>query len=128
MVEMVPTAMPKIPSSRDQQVKAKVNSFNLPVYAASPKEMKKLVEINGCFYIEKMESTGTRSKIDGPVNMKTLIEQLRAGFERIFTKRFGSDIIDELFRRILDKIVEISSQFEPGCMRGTQLFLALKRK
>ncbi|KAF3958060.1 hypothetical protein CMV_016989 [Castanea mollissima] len=36
---------------------AQVDTFNLPVYFASPKEMTQLVERNECFSIERMEIT-----------------------------------------------------------------------
>ncbi|KAL6970015.1 gibberellin A4 carboxyl methyltransferase, partial [Sarracenia purpurea var. burkii] len=45
---------------------AKVDSFYLPVYFPSPREMKQLIESNGCFSIERMELTNVKSKIDGP--------------------------------------------------------------
>nr|XP_027099201.1 farnesoic acid carboxyl-O-methyltransferase-like [Coffea arabica] len=36
---------------------AQIDSFNLPIYSASPKEMASLVKINGCFSIESMEGS-----------------------------------------------------------------------
>ncbi|KAG5554133.1 hypothetical protein RHGRI_011866 [Rhododendron griersonianum] len=107
---------------------AEVDSFNLPIYAATPKEMTRLVERNGCFKIERLELTDPMAKFDGPMDITGMIMHLRAVFEGILTKHFGSKIIDELFERTKDKSAEISAQLEASYRKGTQLFLVLKRK
>uniref|UniRef100_A0A5B7AEZ5 S-adenosylmethionine-dependent methyltransferase n=1 Tax=Davidia involucrata TaxID=16924 RepID=A0A5B7AEZ5_DAVIN len=110
---------------------AQVDSFNLPVYAATPKEMALQVERNGCFSIERMKLTNPRSKIDGPFDAQKLIMHLRAGMEGIFTKHFGHEIVAEMFERTLQRSAELSHQLESlesSYMKGTQLFLVLKRK
>lgn len=38
---------------------AKVDSFNLPVYFTSPKQMKELVERTGCFTVKRLERLET---------------------------------------------------------------------
>ncbi|GMP59380.1 hypothetical protein CsSME_00022673 [Camellia sinensis var. sinensis] len=106
-----------------------VDSFNLPLYiTTSPKEMTKLVERNGCFSIERMEVSDTGPKNDGPPNLPAILMHYRVILEGIFTKHFGSKIFDELFERTLNKSAEISSMLESSCVKGTQLFLVLKRK
>ncbi|GMP59387.1 hypothetical protein CsSME_00022678 [Camellia sinensis var. sinensis] len=105
-----------------------VDSFNLPLYTTSPKEMTKVVERNGCFSIERMEVSDTRPKNDGPTNVPAILTHFRVGWEGIFTKHFGSKIFEELFERTLNKSAEISSMLESSCGKGTQLFLVLKRK
>ncbi|XP_057484816.1 loganic acid O-methyltransferase-like isoform X3 [Actinidia eriantha] len=108
---------------------AELDSFNLPLYSPSLKEMTQLVQSNGCFSIESMELTDPLSKIVCPLNIRALVMHLRAALEGIFTKHFGSEIIDELFERTLDKSAEFSSRFESCCsQQDTQLFLVLKRK
>ena len=106
---------------------AQVDSFNFPVYAASPKEMTQLVERNGCFVIEKMEMTCPRSRVDGPVTAQALTMHLRAGMEGVISKHFGVEIIDELFDRFRKKHDEFSSFLESKYEEATQLFIALKR-
>nr|POE73595.1 putative s-adenosylmethionine-dependent methyltransferase at5g38100 [Quercus suber] len=59
---------------------AQVNTFNLPVYVASPKEMTQLVETNGCFDIERMEITQPGARVDG-LSGQALTKHLRAGME-----------------------------------------------
>ncbi|GMP59396.1 hypothetical protein CsSME_00022685 [Camellia sinensis var. sinensis] len=105
-----------------------VDSFNLPLYTTSPKEMTKLVERNGCFSIERMVVSDTRPNNDGPTNVPTILMHFRVGLEGIFIKHFGSKIFEELFERTLNKSAEISSMLESRCVKGTQLFLVLKRK
>ncbi|KAA8529781.1 hypothetical protein F0562_034119 [Nyssa sinensis] len=107
---------------------AQLDSFNLPVYAPSPKEMALQVERNGCFSVERMELTDPTSKIDGPVDARKLIMHLRAGMEGVFSKHFGHEIVAEMFERSLGKSAKLSSLLESSCMKGTQLFLVLKRK
>ncbi|KAG5554138.1 hypothetical protein RHGRI_011871 [Rhododendron griersonianum] len=107
---------------------AQVDAFNLPVYAPTPTEMTRLVERNGCFKIERIELIDPRAKFDGPLDITALIMHIRAGFEGILTKHFGSEIIDELFERTMNKSAEISIQIEASYSKGTQLFLVLKRK
>ena len=107
---------------------AELDSFNLPLYFPSLKEMTQLVQSNGCFSIESMELTDPLSKMDGPLNIRAVVMHFRAGLEGIFTKHFGSEIIDELFERTLDKSTDFSSRFESSCSKDTQLFLVLKHK
>ncbi|GMP59385.1 hypothetical protein CsSME_00022676 [Camellia sinensis var. sinensis] len=105
-----------------------VDSFNLPLYATSPKEMTKLIERNGCFSMERMVVSDTRPKNDGPTNVPAILMHFRVGLEGIFTKHFGSKIFEELFERILNKSADISSMLESSCVKGKQLFLVLKCK
>ncbi|KAL7240153.1 hypothetical protein ACSBR2_005928 [Camellia fascicularis] len=105
-----------------------VDSFNLPLYATSPKEMTKLVERNGCFSIERMEVSNTRPQNDGPPIVPAIVTHYKVGLEGIFTKHFGRKIVNELFERTLNKSAEISSMLESSCVEGAQLFLVLKRK
>ena len=107
---------------------AQVDSFNLPVYASSVKEMTELVERNGCFSIERMEITTLRqSSIDGPASRQACTMHLRAGMEGIITKHFGAEIIDQLFHRFHKKIEEFSDMMESSSKEGTQIFIVLKR-
>ena len=106
---------------------AQVDSFNLPLYFASPKEITQLVGRNGCFVIEKMEITCSRSRVDGPISAPALTMHLRAGLEGVISKHFGVEIIDELFDRFRKKHDEFSSFLESKYEEATQLFIALKR-
>ncbi|XP_007045551.2 PREDICTED: probable S-adenosylmethionine-dependent methyltransferase At5g38100 [Theobroma cacao] len=105
-----------------------VDSFNLPVYAASLKEMKDIIERNGCFSIEKIETTNPLSKIDIQLGTRPCTMHLRAGMEGIISKHFGNKIIDELFDRLDRKAEEYSYLLNASYTAGTQLFIVLTRK
>ncbi|XP_031379037.1 loganic acid O-methyltransferase-like isoform X1 [Punica granatum] len=102
-----------------------VDSLNLPIYTATPQEMTELVNTNGCFDIERMELTASRSKIRGSINAQAWMMHLRAGLEGIISKHFGTEIIDELFDRFLQKV---AGRLEWSFQEITQLLVVLKRK
>ncbi|KAF2312960.1 hypothetical protein GH714_002167 [Hevea brasiliensis] len=107
--------------------KAQVDSFNLPLYLATPNEMTEIIEKNGCFKIERAEFFNPESaKVFFSGQACTM--HFRAGFEGMLSKHFGSEIIDELFHRHSKKTEEFSSRLQSSSNEGTQLFLALKRK
>jgi hypothetical protein len=106
---------------------AQVDSFNLPLYFASPKEITQLVGRNGCFVIEKMKITCSRSRVDGPISAHALTMHLRAGLEGIISKHFGLEIIDELFDRFYKKNEAFLILLESKFKEASQLFIALKR-
>ncbi|KAM3753333.1 hypothetical protein ACB098_03G086200 [Castanea mollissima] len=78
---------------------AQVDTFNLPVYFASPKEMTQLA----------------------------CAMHLRAGIEGIISKHFGVEIIDDLFDRFCKKQGDFISMLESKYNEGDQLFIVLKR-
>lgn len=102
-----------------------VDSFNLPLYFPSAEDMTKVVNKNKHFSIEKMELTNPKSNIDA----KSFIIHIRAGFEEMFNKHFGSKITNEIFERTLEKNEEISAWLKDEYQKTTrQLFLVLKCK
>ncbi|KAK4380583.1 hypothetical protein RND71_002445 [Anisodus tanguticus] len=105
-----------------------VDSFNVPLYVASPKDMTKVVKRNDYFSIERMEITESQSKIVDEADAKSLIIHLRATLEGIFTKYFGVKISDEMFARTMDKCEEISAWMKVEYKKASQLFVVLKRK
>ncbi|XVF85591.1 hypothetical protein PTKIN_Ptkin17bG0129400 [Pterospermum kingtungense] len=106
-----------------------VDSFNIPIYAPSPKEITELVEGNGCFSIEKMVLTRTRTEADPIVDVRACVMHLRAGLECIISKHFGTDILDDLFDRVLKKLKESYHLITQSSYKaGTQLSIVLKRK
>ncbi|KAJ9153032.1 hypothetical protein P3X46_026522 [Hevea brasiliensis] len=108
--------------------KARVDSFNLPMYLATPNEMTEIIEKNGRFKIERAEFFNPESAIKVFCSGQACTMHFRAGFEGILSKHFGSEIIDELFHRHSKKTEEFSSRLQSSSDEGTQLFLALKRK
>ncbi len=101
----------------------KVNSFNLPIYLPSMKEMGAAIQRNGQFSIEKMEELSNSLTNYTPSTMR-----LKSAYARIIGKHFGSSITDELFDRYSKKINEYSSfLFNPDVHPLSVLFVLLKR-
>lgn len=110
--------------------RAKIDEFNLPIYVPSVGEMRKEIEKNGCFSIQKMELTIPRGKDDGPIDVANLIMHLRAGMQGVFAAHFGDSVVEKMFDKISAKAQEMSNFIESSYDRNsaTQLFLVLKRK
>lgn len=106
---------------------ADVDSFNLPVYATSAREMTELVAKNGRFSIDRMEMTSPRSRMDGPISGQACTMHLRAGMAGIISKHFGAEIIDELFHRFYKKTQEFSDRLDSTYDKGTQICVILTR-
>ncbi|XP_059649240.1 loganic acid O-methyltransferase-like [Cornus florida] len=107
---------------------AQVDSFNLPVYCPSPKEIARLVEENGCFRIERMELMDPRSNMNSPYDVHKFIMHVRAFLEGVFTKHFGSEIVNEMFERIFQKSSEFSCVLDEGDKQKNIVFFILKHK
>ncbi|EOY04056.1 S-adenosyl-L-methionine-dependent methyltransferases superfamily protein, putative [Theobroma cacao] len=107
--------------------KEKVESFNLPIYYASPNEIEKLIQDNGCFSIVRMETfPGNRKHIYNS-QMWTLI--VRAGFEAIISNNFGSEMVEELFELYTKKHMDNVSIFSrDDVISLLHLNIVLKRK
>ncbi|OMO73338.1 SAM dependent carboxyl methyltransferase [Corchorus olitorius] len=107
--------------------KEKVESFNLPLYYASPSEIEKLIQDNGCFSIERMETfPGTRKNI---VNLQMWPMTVRAAFEAMIRNHFGGEMVEELFEIYNKKHSDNVSIFEgDDVLTLVQLNIVLKRK
>ncbi|KAI3431214.1 uncharacterized protein J3R85_007946 [Psidium guajava] len=103
-----------------------VDCFNLPLYTASPAEIARLVKMDGSFHIEKMELLNTQTRYEGGVNAQEIVIHLRAGLEGIISKHFGSEIVGELFRRLMEKTREFSHLLDSSYKEGTLMFVVLK--
>lgn len=106
--------------------KSAIDNFNLPVYAPTVGEMRKVIEGNGCFSIETMELTNPTSQV-GAINVASLIMHLRAGMEGILTAHFGNSVVDKMFIKISERAQEMSHLLEARYHNSTQLFIVLKR-
>ncbi|CAN6550043.1 unnamed protein product [Malus baccata var. baccata] len=108
---------------------SEVDSFNLPYYAASLEEMEEIVEKNGCFKIERMESSNPAAWLQNrPVDIPTLVKHVRAAVEGMFARHFGSEVMDEMFGRVTDKLLDISDLVNSRRDEKSQLLAVLKRK
>ncbi|XP_050228957.1 loganic acid O-methyltransferase-like [Mercurialis annua] len=111
----------------------KMNSFNLPVYYATPKEIKEIIEENGHFSIEKMEQVThpmvMAMKMKNMSILEIVVSSLRAIFEKIFTEHFGNEeIVNKLFQRFAIKLQEIYPGFHKIINHCIEHFIFLERK
>ncbi|KAI3850716.1 hypothetical protein MKW98_030776 [Papaver atlanticum] len=85
---------------------AKVDSFNIPVYLTSPKQVKELVERTGCFTIERLERLET---LFPPASGAQILgNHIRAASEEILKQHFGfsDDDLDKLFDLYSKRLVD----------------------
>ncbi|KAJ8442006.1 hypothetical protein Cgig2_020151 [Carnegiea gigantea] len=95
----------------------KLDKFNIPLYSASVEEVRQLVEAEGSFILNKLETftvDGNVHSIDDPNNQaKFLAESIRVVFESLLANAFGADIIDGLFFRFEARIHEHITAEQP---------------
>ncbi|XP_030511136.2 probable caffeine synthase MTL2 [Cannabis sativa] len=97
-----------------------LNNFNMPLYCPSEREVRNVIEEEGSFFLHKLnifETTWdagftTHQNNNNNYN-NNLIERgkyvsdyMRAAMESILVKQFGETIIDELFKRLANKVIE----------------------
>ncbi|XP_026451830.1 probable S-adenosylmethionine-dependent methyltransferase At5g38780 [Papaver somniferum] len=106
---------------------AKVDSFNMPSYLTSPKQVKELVERTRFFTIERLEILET---LFPPASgAQILTNHMRAASEEIFKQHFGfsDDDLDKLFDLYSERLVDPLSIFSNSEDKSFQMFLGLKR-
>ncbi|GAB4853253.1 hypothetical protein Ancab_040591 [Ancistrocladus abbreviatus] len=74
--------------------KEKVDAYNLPLYRASPGEVKKLIEDEGSFTLHQLSTVNLKWE-----NQKLLADGMRAVLEPLLAAAFGVAVMDELFHR-----------------------------
>ena len=105
----------------------KVDSFNIPIYFSSPREVEATVEKNGYFSLERLECLPLEKSQDTiPQKARAVSYHIRAGLGFLLKEHFGNEIImDELFDSF-NKNLEKSQVFQLG--QTYSLFALLKRK
>ncbi|KAK3418775.1 salicylate carboxymethyltransferase [Eucalyptus grandis] len=97
----------------------KVDSFNVPMYTPSPKEVRGEVQKQGSFSIDCLEVSEVNwSVLDTNFNTNVVLEDegynmakcMRAVFEPLLVEHFGEEIIDEVFKRYRAQIVDAMSK------------------
>ncbi|KAH6808420.1 hypothetical protein C2S51_029528 [Perilla frutescens var. frutescens] len=102
-----------------------IDAFNLPVYVPTLGEITKIVRnaAAGCFTIKTMEL----SCPSFPVNAVNMITLLRSAMEGLFSKHFGTCVVDKMFANIFAKVEDNPHAFDVCSRNSTQLFLVLQR-
>ncbi|KAK6127695.1 hypothetical protein DH2020_038569 [Rehmannia glutinosa] len=103
----------------------KVDTFNVPCYFSSPQELEQVINQNGRFTIEMMESL---PKLEVPKISsipQVLCRATRAITEELIKEHFGHEILDQVFGLFQEKIVKALDR-----IMGTDfnLFMLLKLK
>ena len=96
-----------------------MESFDFPFYDATAEEIREIVKEEGSFSVEKFESTKTRwdgsspDDVEGCEGFKDDYERgesvtkcLRAAYEPFLKAHFGEEIMDEIFVRFKNKVIQ----------------------
>ncbi|KAK9129816.1 hypothetical protein Sjap_010303 [Stephania japonica] len=111
---------------------AKVGSFNLPYYAASTQEVRDIVEGEGSFNLDRLDTfevswdanvvsncdndninSVIASKVDKQSRAICISNTIRSVAEPMVSSHFGHGIIDDVFGRFKDRVAQLLSKEEP---------------
>lgn len=101
-----------------------LDNFNLPFYSPTASEVKKLIQEEGSFSLRKLDlfelpwdagfseptSKSNNSIDDKHKRGKYISDYLRAVVEPILVEQFGEAIMDDLFQRFTDKVIEFTAK------------------
>lgn len=108
---------------------AKVDAFNVPTYYTSPKELREVIEENGCFSIERMDILNNPKHHIAMPDLRQRMLYIRAVIETLIEKHFGNDILDQLFKIYATKLSGSSIFLNPeNYQQNIALFVLLKNK
>ncbi|KAI3950367.1 hypothetical protein MKW98_003850 [Papaver atlanticum] len=108
---------------------AEVDSFNLPAYSTRSRELKNLVERNGCFNIERIVDILPQENKMRP-SVQTLSDHFRAALEGVIKSHFGFEehVLDHLFQHLYpQKIEDTFASLTTYMEKTTTLFVVLRR-
>ncbi|MCL7038456.1 hypothetical protein MKW94_019587 [Papaver nudicaule] len=99
----------------------KLNSFNIPTYLPSPEEVKSIIQSEGSFTINQLETfhvnwDGSDPKEDkkSMTNMlkssHSIASIFRAVSEPLLANHFGTEIMDALYGRLRERIAEYATK------------------
>lgn len=107
----------------------KLDSFNIPVYGPSEKELREIIEAEGSFSIDKMAVHGPSIAVGRGATPNMRACSIRAVIEPIILQHFGSStqIMDE-FVKIAERHMKIIPQDEYPNKPGDFLAVSLTRR
>ncbi|KAL3618145.1 hypothetical protein CASFOL_038466 [Castilleja foliolosa] len=106
---------------------AKLDTFNFPIYYATPQQLKAIFSSNQSFTIERMEilrNPGKHTVLD----VKSRAAAMRAVHGKLLTDHFGSEIVDELFEVYVEKLAATPIFENPDNDKTNVVLVVLKRK
>ncbi|KAG6743186.1 hypothetical protein NC652_038533 [Populus alba x Populus x berolinensis] len=105
----------------------KVDSFNLPLYYSSAKELEEIIKNNGHFCIERM-NTLNHPMMKTKIDVRFAVSQFRAVFQGLLEEHFGRDDVDKIFEYFAKKFAEnYDSVFRGETHQHVDHFILLKR-
>lgn len=114
--------------AREGRIKEEdVDSFNLPIYYTTPKELEDMIRSNGELKIEKMGTLDGVEAHDTMPDLQSRVLYLRAVLERLIRIHFGHQILDELFDRYSFKLAQSSFFLYPRTHKSIMIFTLLTR-
>ncbi|RWR86385.1 salicylate carboxymethyltransferase-like protein [Cinnamomum micranthum f. kanehirae] len=91
--------------------KAKLDSFDLPYYSPSAKELKDVIAAEGSFSLEQLQITKiTVNTNDKKAKGQLVSKCIRAVTESMLVNHFGEEIIDDLFEKFAKNVEDHPSK------------------
>ncbi|KAL3618155.1 hypothetical protein CASFOL_038476 [Castilleja foliolosa] len=106
---------------------AKLDTFNFPIYYATPQQLKAIFSSNQSFTIERMEilrNPGKHTVLD----VESRAAAMRVVHGKLLTDHFGSEIVDELFKVYVEKLAATPVFENPDNDKTNVVLVVLKRK
>ncbi|XP_039123540.1 jasmonate O-methyltransferase-like [Dioscorea cayenensis subsp. rotundata] len=113
----------------------KIDSFNLPFYAPTSKEVKNAIKREGSFAIksirmfdvgwgEARDHACEHCKVEeNATTAQITVKSMRAGSESLFVSHFGAEIMDELFERYSSLMEGYFSMYPDGGLTNICAFV-----
>jgi jasmonate O-methyltransferase len=102
--------------------KAKLDSFCIPAYGPSAKELRVIIEEEGSFSITEMRAHDYASGMDRALlTPNRIANTLRAIFEPIIVQHFG-EVMDE-FVRTAERRWSVEGSMQDECARNPRVML-----
>lgn len=106
-----------------------MDDWNVPFYKASMVEVKDIVEREGSFLIQKSQTLKLRlreeTEIEVWVDAQKIAKKVRSFTEAVIAQQFGEKIIERLYDRVAQLIVE---ELDKQATVATSLIVVLKRE
>ncbi|KAJ0014845.1 hypothetical protein Pint_20366 [Pistacia integerrima] len=99
----------------------KLDAFNLSYYAPTKEEVKKVIEEEGSFKLQRLETFAmdwdtyirkANGSLDKQARAAVMATGIRAVGEPILSSQFGEAIMDDLFRRFKDDVVDYMETYK----------------
>ncbi|CAN8293360.1 unnamed protein product [Cochlearia groenlandica] len=105
-----------------------IDSFNLPIYYTTPKELQDIIRSNGEFRLVKMETLEGANAHGTMPELESRVLYLRAVLEGVICTHFDHQILDDLFYRYSLKLANSSFILHPQTHKSIMIFTFLTRR